>query len=333
MASYLGKWLKKFDFSVEEDRAGNIIARRAGAGEPILFSAHMDTVEPGRGIEPVIKKGNLVSAGDTILGADNKAAIAAIIFAVEKYSQEIKNPRAMEIIFTVNEELGEGGSEFLDVGGIESRLGLIFDSSEPIGAITVASPHICNFQATFMGKAAHVKDLEHGNNALLPAIRFMASLRLGRLDSGLTSLNIGKISGGTGINVVPEKINIFGEVRSFNQKLFAEQLKNIEVKAKACAKEAGAKVTINFDGHFEGYLFRNNDTDVMKVSKVLAGEGCKVRYIKTFGASDANILNAKGLKTLNLSYGAKKVHSKDECIAVKDLKKLGGIAYACLKKL
>ena len=333
MARHLAGWLKKLDFSVREDRAGNIIAQRAGDGNLLLLSAHMDTVEPGRGIKPIIKNGKIISAGDTILGADNKAAIAAIIYAVEKYLRNKKYPRAIEIVFTANEESGTGGSELLDISRLKSKLGIIFDSSEPIGAISLASPYICNFQVIFIGKAAHVKNLEQGKNALEPAISFMANMKIGRLDKGMTSVNIGKISGGSGLNVVPEKISILGEVRGFSKKLFDKQLRSLEAKARACGKKSGTKVSFVQDGYFEGYLFRNNDEDVIKVSKVLADEGYKVRYTKTFSASDANILNAKGMKTLNLSYGAEKVHSKEEFITVKNLKRLGEIVHSCLEKL
>ena len=68
----VSKRLESLGFHVHHDGFKNIIATLPGEGEPLLLSAHMDTVEPGRGIKPVLDGDVLRSDGTTILGGDCK---------------------------------------------------------------------------------------------------------------------------------------------------------------------------------------------------------------------------------------------------------------------
>ena len=69
--------------AVNGSDAGNLIATIPGAASAprLLFVAHMDTVESGsEAIAPVLGDDGVIrSAGDTILGADNKSAVAAVM--------------------------------------------------------------------------------------------------------------------------------------------------------------------------------------------------------------------------------------------------------------
>ena len=92
-ANHLIKELENLGFEVEMDDAGgkvggnsgNLIAKLKGKkeGQTILFSAHMDTVSPGRGIKPVIKDGIIYSDGTTVLGGDDKGGVASILEGIE----------------------------------------------------------------------------------------------------------------------------------------------------------------------------------------------------------------------------------------------------------
>jgi len=99
MAEFLMAFLSKRNIPAERDAIGNIFARVPGVGEPVFLSAHMDTVEPGRGVVPIVKNGIVISKGDTILGADNKATIAVILDFLGRL--ENKKHRPLEILFTV----------------------------------------------------------------------------------------------------------------------------------------------------------------------------------------------------------------------------------------
>jgi len=134
------KILKKNNFIFKIDKVGNIYANNNAPGQPILLCAYMDTVQPGENIKPIIQNGIIKSSGDTILGADNKAALTAILSALES----IKLNRPIELIFSVKEETG-GGIEFFPFSWIKSKEGLIFDSANLLGGIILRSPFIINF--------------------------------------------------------------------------------------------------------------------------------------------------------------------------------------------
>jgi len=102
---------------------GNLVASFAGQGrssEPLLFSVHMDTVEPGGQVEPVLRDGVFFSAGDTILGADDKAGVAELIEALQVI-RERKIPHGpLEVVITIAEEIGLVGAKHLDFGLLKS---------------------------------------------------------------------------------------------------------------------------------------------------------------------------------------------------------------------
>jgi len=74
-AEFREEMIRRFQnlgLTTEVDDYGNLIARLdEGDGAYFLFSGHMDTVEPGRGIRPVIRDGIIYSDGTTILGGDD----------------------------------------------------------------------------------------------------------------------------------------------------------------------------------------------------------------------------------------------------------------------
>src|SRR3954449_12105536 len=162
-AEYVAQELRAMGLDVEEDGAageagpegGTLLAPTPGRGErTILLCAHLDTVPEDGTIEPVLDDGAWVSAGDTILGADNKAAVAVILEVARRCAVE-GAPVGLELLFTVSEEKGLAGAHAFDVGTLRSDWGYVFDHASPIGEIVVASPTYYRFEARFRGAAAH----------------------------------------------------------------------------------------------------------------------------------------------------------------------------------
>jgi tripeptide aminopeptidase len=120
------------------DSYGNLVGR-FGSGNPILLSAHMDTVEPGRGIKPKVDGDRVISGGTTILGGDCKAGIAAIIEGITSLSEEGISPKPFEIAFTRQEEIGLLGARNLDVSRFMSKEAIVFDGEGPVTQITSSS--------------------------------------------------------------------------------------------------------------------------------------------------------------------------------------------------
>lgn len=322
MIFYIKSWLKQHNVSFKVDKVGNILARINGSGNPILFCVHLDTVEPGKAIKPVFTNEIIKSSGDTILGADNKATIACLLCAVEKYlSDNKKHLRAFELLFTVKEEVG-GGVEYFPFKWVKSKVGYIFDSAKPLASIILQSPYITNFHAVINGKACHSSQPQKGINAFMPAIKALNKIKTGQVDGGKTTINVGKLAGGTGINIVPDKITISGEVRSYSKNLFEKNLTKIKNLFNKEAKLYKAGFNFLTAGFCPGYKHDKNSLFIKKTYKILADSGFKPKYYYKSAVSDANILNYAGITTVNLGDGVKNPHSSKESIALNDLQKL-----------
>lgn len=227
----------------------------------------MDTVEPGRAIKPILKNGYIQSDGKTILGADNKASLSAIMLAVEEYKTKYQVLPSLELLFTVREETG-GGVEFFSFSLIKSKLGLLFDYARPHGKIIISSPFIYNFKINFKGKAAHSSRPEEGKNSLLASVKFISKIPIGKMDGGDTTINVGQVNSGTGINVIPEITTVWGEVRSIDEKLFKKYLIQIESKAKEIAQNSGVSLEYVTDGYCPGYNYPPEDKFIQEIVSV-----------------------------------------------------------------
>lgn len=316
ISQFLQSWLKKNKFSYRIDKVRNIYAYNQVNGQPILLCAHMDTVQPGENIKPIVKDGIIKSSGNTILGADNKAALTAILSALES----IKLNRPIELIFSVKEETG-GGIEFFPFSWIKSKEGLIFDSANLLGGIILRSPFIINFYVLVHGKVVHASKPNDGVNALSYAIKFINKIKTGSLDDGETTINIGKINGGSGINTVPGLVSYSGEIRSYTKKLFEKHLNGIKAIHNPKSK-LSIKIDFSVDGYCPGYTHKKSDEFVKKIDQLYQTLDLKTQYYNYSGVSDANILNSKGIKTINLTDGVKNPHTVNESVTIKSLVQL-----------
>lgn len=325
---FLQKWLTCHGFSFQIDAVGNVYAKNNMQGVPLLLCAHMDTVQPGENIHPVIMDGIIKSDGKTILGADNKAALAAILTAIETEAPK----RSLELLFTVKEETG-GGVEFFPFEMVQSKQALIFDSTKPLGGIILGSPHIINFYIQFIGKSAHASTPEAGVNAFSPAFLALSDLKIGALDNGETTINIGLISGGTGINTVPNGIFIQGEVRSYSKKLFDQHIAHIKKSVQVSSKKYGVNLKFELKEYCSGYTHKENVLLSKKIADIYSKVGLKTVFYTHSGISDANVLNAHSIETYNLTDGVKFPHTTHEQIAVQDLKTLSEVIKKCITEL
>lgn len=303
------------------DKTGNLLIQIGSEGKPLLISAHLDTVEPGCGIKPILKNGYWQSDGSTILGADNKSTLAAILFTLDNLLK-IKIKQKLEIIFTVKEEVGDNLTDF-PFKKLRSKVGIIFDNANPLGGIVLSSPEIINFQIDFLGKASHSSRQDLGINALSAFQYFLQKIKLGFNDNKKTTINIGKIEGGTGINIIPEKIIIQGEIRSFKKKFFQKQINLIKNNLKTVEGKFNVTTKIDFNGYLAGYDHKKNDSWLKFLSEQIKKQwGVKPSYYKINGVSDANYFNHKGIKVVNLADGVTNAHSVEEKIKNEDIEKI-----------
>ncbi|MEW6573079.1 MAG: M20/M25/M40 family metallo-hydrolase [Bacillota bacterium] len=309
------------------DAAGNLIGRLAGTaqGPHLLFCAHMDTVEPGRGVKPVVGADGVVrSEGDTILAADDKAGIVAIMEALRVIREQSIEHCDISILFTVCEETGLLGAKRLDPS-YTADFGFVLDSTGPPGEIIIRAPSQDKITATIYGKAAHAGvNPEKGINAIYVAAQAIAAMKLGRIDPETTA-NIGIISGGKATNIVPDSVYLEGEVRSLENTLRVENTNLICSILEETARKAHTRADINVELLYEGFSFPKEAPVVELARKAMHRRGLEAVLTQSGGGSDANILNGRGIPTVNLSTGMENVHTTNEQIAVADIVTMAGL--------
>jgi tripeptide aminopeptidase len=314
--------LRGFGVDVAEDAsanparagAGNLIARLPGRGDRWLsFFAHLDTVPHDGPIEVTREGGTFRSAGDTILGADNKAAVTVLMELAARHVADA--PAAgVELIFTVAEEDGLRGAKELDIASLRAPFGYVLDHASPIGEVIVAAPTHKRLIADFTGREAHAGiNPEGGHSAITAAAVAVAEMKLGRLDEETTA-NVGMIEGGTASNVVAGHCRILGEARSVDGERAAA---TIGAMVDACtwgASQHGCDVDAKVSEMFRGYRLDQKSEAVGIASEALRATGHEARPVATGGGSDANALVASGYDAVLLANGTEANHTPDEVV-------------------
>lgn len=301
------------------DQKGNLIATLKGRRDSrcLLISAHMDTVRPGRGIVPVIKRGHIVSKGSTILGADDKSGIAIILECLSLLMERAAPFPNLIIIFSVEEEIGCKGSRFIKK--IPADFGFVLDTGGPIGTVITRAPSHEKFTARIIGRAAHAGiEPEKGLNAIQIASQAIAKLKLGKIDHE-TVCNIGLIRGGKATNIVPDEVLIEGEVRSHRERKLLGQMQQIRKTIESECIKRGAQVELHFSREYNRFDIRKQTHLIALCRK--AAESCQLplKLQSSGGGSDANFYNEIGVPTAVISTGMTNVHTSEETIAISDL--------------
>lgn len=303
---------------------GNIwcLVRGEGTVPHLALGAHMDTVAPTDAIEPVLEDGVFRNSRRTILGADDKAAIAAMVHATELLRESGRPFPTYELFFTVSEETGLVGAKHLGPNALSSPLAAVFDSSGPVGGITVKAPSQQGLTATFHGRAAHAGvEPERGRSAIQAAAKAIAAMQLGRIDDE-TSANVGVIVGGVASNIVPDHCELRGECRSHDDEKLARVAASMVDALQEGAAEVGVDVDVSLVHEYRAFALTGR-APVVRLSKAaISAAGLEPRVKTAGGGSDANILNARGLPTVNLDAGMMQVHSPDEYVTLEDLDRL-----------
>ena len=311
---------------------GNIYARldaSDGPGEPLFFCAHLDTVLPEGPIEPEVGEDEVVrNAAGTILGADDKSAVAAMLEAAARMVEDGRPHAGVELLFTPKEEVGLLGAAAFDQTRFAARVGYVYDHAGPIGEIILGAPFQQKLDVRFHGRAAHAGMYpEEGRSAIAAAARAIADLRLGRLDD-VTTASVGRIQGGTARNVIPEWCTFAAEARSHNERKLADLVREMVDAVTFAASLEECEVEAQVSGLSRGYRFRRDDLPVQIAAAALERVGREPSYILSGGGADANVFNERGLQCLNLANGMTDIHTPDERIAVADLHEMVEVTLA-----
>lgn len=314
----------------EVDGIGNVLARMAGQGDPLLLTAHMDNVKPCKGVVPVVKDGTVRSDGTTVLGSDDKAGVAIILEVLETIIELALPHRPLEVAITVQEEIGLYGAKALDMRRLHSKLGVGLDAGGEPGSIVVSAPSHNRITAVVHGKAAHAGIRpEAGVSAIVMAAEAIVQMPLGRIDDETTA-NIGSIHGGTAANMIPDRMEIRAEARSRSEEKLSNQTKTMVDALHGAATKYGGTADVEVERRYTGYTLTENDEIVRLITKGMQSLGLEPRLIATGGGSDANVFNAGGLQVVNIGIGMAQAHTTEEHIALSDMVCAAEIVLACV---
>jgi tripeptide aminopeptidase len=295
--------------------AGNLIARVPGGGDGwVSFFAHLDTVPHDGPIEVSVENGVYRSKGETILGADNKAAVTVLM---ELAARHVREPAraGLELVFTVAEEYGLRGAKELDVSTLNAPFGYVLDHATPIGEVIVAAPTFKRIEATFTGREAHAGiNPEDGHSAIAAAAAAVAGMKLGRLDDETTA-NVGIIEGGTASNVIAGHCRILGEARSVDGERAAAVVGEMMDACTWAAGEHHCNVDAQVSEMFRGYRADPKSPAVTIASDALRKRGHEPAHVATGGGSDANALVASGYESILLANGTEANHTPEELVS------------------
>lgn len=351
VADYLQNALKDCGCTFEVDDAGekvngdtgNLIVKRKGSATgaaPLFLSAHMDTVEPGIGVKPILTAdGILKTDGTTVLGGDDKSGVAIIVEALRTIHANNLPVGDIEVVFTICEEVGLLGAKHFDPARLRSKFGLVLDSDDP-GCLFVKAPASDRFEVKIHGAAAHAGVApETGISAIRVAAEGISKMKLGRIDDETTA-NVGTIHGGIATNIIPPSVTLRGEARSHSEaKLAAQTAHMLDCLKTAAAGHAVAIGDIRHQARVEAKHWReygpmNVDPGAKIVKLVLAAAakaGAPITAGATGGGCDANVFNSKGLLAANLGTGMQKIHTVDEFLRVSDMHRSGEIVLEVLR--
>lgn len=348
IADHVTAELRGLGLDVEEDDsaphsgagAGNLLARLPGRAErSVLLCAHLDTVPHDGVVEPVLEgegdQAAWVSAGDTILGADNKAAVAALLVLARRHARD-PAPVGVELLLTTSEENALAGAKAFDVRRLRSDFGYVFDHASPIGEVVVASPTYFRVEARFHGRPAHAGVRpEAGRSAILAAAKAIAAMPHGRLDAGTTA-NVGAIHGGTaGTNIVAEHCTFLAEARGLDAARADAVVAQIVDAVHDAANEplCACDVDVAVERRFIGYRHAERKPAVLAAEEALRRCGHQPSRIATGGGTDANALEAQGFECTNLANGTERNHEAAERVSVTALEGMYDVVLELLDVL
>ena len=311
--------------------AGNIYAYLKGNidKEPILFSAHMDTVNPGKGKKAIIDDKYIRASNNQVLGADDVTGIVEILEMLTVIKEENLDHPDIEVVFFVAEEAFCKGSSVFDFNLIKSKIAYVFDLSGKVGNIAISAPSIISFDIIVKGKASHAGfEPEKGISSIVVASNVISKLKLGRINDD-TTLNIGTINGGSGKNIIPEKTIISGEVRSMSHQYALSLINDLKETFINEANKFNASIEFNYVENIYAYRIDKDEYVIKKYLNVLKELGYEdIELVDTFGGSDNNNFNKNGIKGVVVANAMNDIHTTNEYFEIDEFIKATEICIA-----
>lgn len=317
--------------------AGNLIvtwaAEKTENAPKLLFTCHMDTVVPGQGIKPALgEDGWITSDGTTILGADDKAGLAALFEGIRVVQEQNLPHGQIQFVITAGEESGLLGSRSLDPKYLDADFGFALDSNGELGAIAVAAPTQAKITMQIFGKSAHAGvNPEDGISAIQVAGKAISAMKLGRIDNETTA-NIGKFAGGGPTNIVCDHVQLDAEARSIVQEKVERQIDSMREALETTVREYGATCEFRSEIIYPAFSFNGEDPIVQLAERAIASVGLTPRTFHSGGGSDANVFNGLNVPTLNLAIGYENIHTTKERVKADDIVRAAELVVAIVRE-
>jgi len=288
-------WEEMPEFSIPSGGdTANILMRVPGASNPLLLCTHMDTVplDPGK---PVIveQQGELRTDGTSILGGDDRAGIALALEIIDLCLGDAERRQSLEVVFTVQEELGCLGASKLTHAQFSSSVAFNLDGETPVGTAIVSAPQKARF-------TCHV----HGPQ--------------GQVDP-LTTMNVGTIEGGLQTNVVPDLVTFTGELRSFSPESFRACTALVNSLCSQFNRRDGFSVDVTWESVYAGYAIDEDAPVVRRFARACKILGYEADLLRSAGGGDANMLNGLGIPTIVFGMGMHHIHTNREYLVLDEL--------------
>ena len=323
-------------------------------GAPVIgLIAHMDTSPdaPGAGVTPIVhrdynggvielprdrtrldpasmpalaaKRGHdiVTASGDTLLGADDKAGVAAIMAGVRHLAGHPELPRpTLRIGFTPDEEIGEGATLF-DLERFSARCAYTLDGSE-IGELQDESFTAVEVTLTIRGVDIH-PGFATGKlvSALRLAARIVAELPSDRLTPDTSSGREGFIHPYE-LTASPALAQIRAIVRDFDEDELDSHVGLLRATAHRVIEAApGAQLAVGVRRQYRNmreYLDRDPDV-IAAAEEAIRAEGIEPIREPIRGGTDGSRLSEMGLPTPNIFDGGHEYHSVREWASVQEM--------------
>ncbi|MFN0093357.1 MAG: M20/M25/M40 family metallo-hydrolase [Dehalococcoidia bacterium] len=333
IASELEARFRALGLGAAQDGAGNVLAFRDGEGDPLLLSAHMDTVEPGRGIRPVWDGPDIIrSDGTTILGADNKGGCAVILEVIASAIEDGARTRPIEVAISRGEEIGLVGAQGMDYAQLRAKVAIVIDSGGPPSSIQGQAPYHYTYNIAVHGKSAHAGvEPEKGIPAIRIAAEAIVGLPQGRIDFETTG-NVGTVHGGLVRNAVPELCEVQGEMRSMEFEKVETLVSSAKTHiAEVQAQHPGARIDATFTLGYPGYKLEPGDPAADLIFGVLRGLGMEPDPHPVGGGTDGNVFRGHGISSVVIGRGGYNQHTKDEYLVIPEMLECARVVEAAVR--
>lgn len=331
MAEYLVKYLtEKGADSVYYDKClytmgaegGNVVAHFKGnmEGEPICLNAHIDTVMHDEPIEPMVKDGYVVSKGNTILGADDKAGIASIIEAFNAVKDAGVPHKDVYMFFTANEEKGMYGVRLFDYSKLPCKEVISVDAAGDPGVIAAAGRGRNSVEAVFKGRQAHIiRNPEEGLNAVKIMARAIENIPTGKFDDD-TTINIAGVNAEVDMpSFIPGEAKLICDVRAFTMDKLNQMSEDVADICKKAAADFGGQVDIKVENTLPPLWLDKDSPFYERMVRYYRDLGIEPWDFTLPGAGDCNHVCHKGYDCIIIGCGMDHVHTPEEKVSINAL--------------